>query len=145
MAKTKREIGEKFWHEKNGVEITYDVYSGQNDQSTLKQITDQAIADGVDAIIPIATLAAQVEETTQNISITGALEEILRTSGVGVRAFEKVFEIIDNIYDVLTTGNSYYVITNAMPNITKIVIDVIDSDDFSNLEIKIKYIAILIL
>lgn len=48
----------------------------------------------------MATLAAQVEETTQNISITGALEEILRTSGVGVRAFEKVFEIIDNIYDV---------------------------------------------
>ena len=48
----------------------------------------------------MATLAAQVEETTQNISITGALENILRTTGVGVRAFEKVFEIIDNIYDV---------------------------------------------
>ena len=48
----------------------------------------------------MATLAAQVEETTKNISITGALEDILRTSGVGVRAFEKVFEIIDNIYDV---------------------------------------------
>lgn len=48
----------------------------------------------------MATLAAQVEETTQNISITGALEEILRTAGVGVKAFEKVFEIIDNIYDV---------------------------------------------
>jgi len=48
----------------------------------------------------MATLAAQVEETTKNISITAALEDILRTSGVGVRAFEKVFEIIDNIYDV---------------------------------------------
>ena len=48
----------------------------------------------------MATLATQIEETTQNISITGALEEILRTAGVGVRAFEKVFEIIDNIYDV---------------------------------------------
>ena len=48
----------------------------------------------------MATLAAQVEETTQNISVTAALEEILRTSGVGVRTFEKVFEIIDNIYDV---------------------------------------------
>lgn len=48
----------------------------------------------------MATLAAQVEETTSNISVTAALENILRTSGVGVRAFEKVFEIIDNIYDV---------------------------------------------
>ncbi|MCR4896444.1 MAG: ABC transporter substrate-binding protein [Lachnospiraceae bacterium] len=44
----------------NGVTIQYEVYSGQNDQSTLKQIADQAVADGVDAIIPIATLAAQV-------------------------------------------------------------------------------------
>ncbi len=44
----------------NGITITYDVYSGQNDQSTLKQICDQAIADGVDAIIPVATLASQV-------------------------------------------------------------------------------------
>ena len=42
------------------MEIDYDIYSGQNDQTTLKQIGDQAIADGVDAIIPIATLAAQV-------------------------------------------------------------------------------------
>lgn len=44
----------------NGITITYDVYSGQNDQSTLKQICDQAVADKVDAIIPIATLASQV-------------------------------------------------------------------------------------
>ncbi|MCR5467951.1 MAG: ABC transporter substrate-binding protein [Lachnospiraceae bacterium] len=43
-----------------GVTIKYEVYSGQNDQTTIKQITDQAVADGVDAIVPIATLAAQV-------------------------------------------------------------------------------------
>jgi hypothetical protein len=35
------------------------------------------------------------EEVTDNsISITGALEQILMTAGVGTRAFEKVFEII---------------------------------------------------
>ena len=44
----------------NGVTITYDITSGQNDQSTLKQLSDQAIADGVNAIIPIATTAAQI-------------------------------------------------------------------------------------
>ena len=36
------------------------ITSGQNDQTTLKQLADQAIADGVDAIIPIATTAAQI-------------------------------------------------------------------------------------
>ena len=45
--------------EKN-VKIEYKTYSGQGEQSTLKQIGDQAVADDVDAIIPIATLAAQV-------------------------------------------------------------------------------------
>lgn len=43
-----------------GVTIEYSVYSGQNDQTVLKQLGDQAIVDGVDAIIPIGTAAAQV-------------------------------------------------------------------------------------
>ena len=44
----------------NDVTIEYTVYSGQGDQTVLMQIGDQVVADGVDAIIPIATLAAQV-------------------------------------------------------------------------------------
>ena len=48
----------------------------------------------------MANLANTIEQTTQGISITAVLENILRTSGVGTRAFEKLFEIIDNIYDV---------------------------------------------
>lgn len=44
----------------NGVTIEYEVYSGQGDQSVLKQIGDQAIEEDVDVIIPVATLAAQV-------------------------------------------------------------------------------------
>ena len=40
--------------------IEYEVTSGQGDQTILKQLSDQAIADGVDAIIPIATTAAQI-------------------------------------------------------------------------------------
>ena len=35
--------------EDNNVAIYYELYSGQNDQTTLKQIGDQAVADGVDA------------------------------------------------------------------------------------------------
>lgn len=48
----------------------------------------------------MATLAQQIEEVTTGISVTDSLKEILRTIGVGVRAYEKVFEVIDNIYDV---------------------------------------------
>lgn len=44
----------------NGVTIEYEVTSGQNDPTILKQISDQAIADNVDAIVPIATSAAQI-------------------------------------------------------------------------------------
>ena len=46
------------------------------------------------------SIQASVETTASNISIAGTLEGILRTAGVGVRAFEFVFEIIDSIYDV---------------------------------------------
>lgn len=44
------------------------------------------------------TVAAAGEAS--GISITTAMKEILKTSGVGVKAFEKVFEVIDNIYTV---------------------------------------------
>lgn len=49
--------------EKNGVSIQYEVYSGQGDQSVLTQIGTQVISGQVDAVIPIATLAAQVMAT----------------------------------------------------------------------------------
>lgn len=53
-----------------GITIEYEVYSGQNDQTTIKQITDQAVADGVNAIVPIATLAAQVSAVSAEESKT---------------------------------------------------------------------------
>lgn len=46
-----------------GVTIEYEVYSGQGDQSVLNQIGTQVVSEKVDAIIPIATLAAQVMAT----------------------------------------------------------------------------------
>ena len=48
----------------------------------------------------IENLQKTVETTTSGISITAGLQTILRTTGVGTRAFEKVFEVINNIYDV---------------------------------------------
>ena len=54
----------------NGVTIEYTTTSGQGDQTILKQLADQAIADGVDAIIPIATTAAQVAAVSAEDSQT---------------------------------------------------------------------------
>ena len=39
--------------------IEYKSFNGQNDSSTLNQIGAQVVSDGYDAIVPIATLAAQ--------------------------------------------------------------------------------------
>lgn len=44
--------------EKN-IKINYRIFSGQGDTTTLNQIGSQVIADGYDAIIPVATTAAQ--------------------------------------------------------------------------------------
>lgn len=56
--------------EKNGKTVECEIYSGQGDQSTIKQIADQAIADGVDAIVPIATMTAQVAAASAEKSKT---------------------------------------------------------------------------
>ena len=45
---------------RDGVSITCDVFSGQNDQSMLQQIATQVVYDNYDVIIPIATRAAQI-------------------------------------------------------------------------------------
>lgn len=75
----------------------------------------------------MATLAAQIEETTKNVSITGALEEILRTAGVATRAFEKVFEIIDNIYDVaIASGIQIIIFLSGLQTIPKSMYEAAD-------------------
>ncbi len=48
----------------------------------------------------LASVESMVEETTNVSSISDTIQEILITSGVGVRAFQTVFDIVDGIYDV---------------------------------------------
>ena len=70
------------------VKIEYEVTSGQGDQTILKQLSDQAIADGVDAIIPIATTAAQVAavsaEDTQTPVVYAAISDPATASLTGI-------------------------------------------------------------
>lgn len=55
-------------------------------------------------------MMSTIEMTTEGVSVTAAVEELLRTAGVGVKAFEKVFEIIDNIYDVAISSGIQIII-----------------------------------
>ena len=56
-----KELGAKA--AEKGITIEYKDFNGQNDATTLNQIGTQVVADGYDAIIPIATLAAQCMTT----------------------------------------------------------------------------------
>lgn len=59
----------------------------------------------------MAAVAATVEVNAGGTTgITDAIQEILRTAGVGVRAFEKLFEIMDNIYDVAISSGIQIII-----------------------------------
>lgn len=85
---------------KEGVEIAYEIYSGQGDQSTLMQIGNQVVADEVDAIIPIATLAAQVmsacTEDTEIPVIFAAVSDPATAELIGM-------ENVSGISDALNT------------------------------------------
>ncbi len=58
----------------------------------------------------MAQVQVAIEENTTGMSITAAVENILRTAGVGVRAFETVFEIIDNIYNIAISSGIQIII-----------------------------------
>ncbi len=59
----------------------------------------------------MAALAQTVEVNAQGTTgITDALQEILRTTGVGVRAFEELFKVIDNIYNVAISSGIQIII-----------------------------------
>ena len=56
-----KELGAKA--AEKGITIEYKDFNGQNDATTLNQIGTQVVSDGYDAVIPIATLAAQCMAT----------------------------------------------------------------------------------
>ncbi len=101
----------------NGVTITYDVTSGQGDQSVLRQLADQAIADGVDAIIPIATTAAQVAavsaEESQTPVVFAAISDPAAAQLTGI-------DYVTGTSDALDTSLILDMIFAQNPNASKI-------------------------
>lgn len=64
--------------------------------------TDNAVMSNMQAAIQAST--------STGTSITETIQIVLRTAGIGVRAFETVFEIIDNIYDVAVASGIQIII-----------------------------------
>jgi ABC-type sugar transport system permease subunit len=58
----------------------------------------------------MASMQEAIAQSTSNVSITETIQVVLRTAGVGVRAFETVFDIIDNIYDVAISSGIQIII-----------------------------------
>lgn len=93
------------------VEITYELFSGQNDQTVLTQIGSQAVADGYDAIIPIGTLAAQVmvvsAEESQTPVIFAAVSDPAYNELTGIDYLTGTSDALNTefILDMMTAQN----------------------------------------
>lgn len=103
--------------EENGVTIDYgEVYSGQNDQTTLQQIGSQVVADGVDVIIPIATLAAQ----TMTVASEGAIPVVYGAISDPAAAELTDIDYVTGTSDALNTEQIMEMIFAQNPDATKI-------------------------
>lgn len=105
--------------EKNGVKVEYQMYSGNNDASTLQSIGSDAIVSGVDAIIPIATLAAQTmyvaAEDTKTPVIFAAISD---PEGAGLTDTD----FVTGTSDALNTEQIMKMILAANPDVKKIAL-----------------------
>ena len=101
----------------NNVTIEYDITSGQNDQTILKQLSDQAIADQVDAIIPIATTAAQISalsaEDTKTPVVYAAVSDPEAASLTGI-------DYVTGTSDALNTSFIMDMIFAQNPDVAKV-------------------------
>ena len=83
----------------------------------------------------VAALQQTVEEATVGINVTDGLKTILTTAGVGTRAFEWVFEVIDNIYDVaLASGIQIIIFLSGLQTIPRSMYEAADIEGCTSWE-----------
>lgn len=101
----------------NDIAIDYEVYSGQGDQSVLTQIGTQVISEPVDAVIPIATLAAQVmvtcAEETKTPVIFAAISDPESAQMTGI-------DYVTGTSDALNTGFILDMMLTQNPDVQKV-------------------------
>lgn len=97
-----------------GIIIEYKDFNGQNDATTLNQIGTQVVADGYDAVIPIATLAAQCMatacETTQTPVIYAAISDPASVDLTGI-------DYVTGTSDALNTASILDMMLAVQPDI----------------------------
>lgn len=102
-----------------GITIEYQLYSGNNDASTLQSIGSDAIVYGADAIVPIATLAAQTmyvaAEDTKTPVIFAAISD---PEGAGLSDSD----FVTGTSDALNTEQIMDMILAADPDLDKIAL-----------------------
>ena len=97
--------------EAKGVGMVVEKFNGQGDQTALNQIGAQAVSDGYDAIIPVATLAAQCMVTAAegtDIPIIYAAVSDPETAGLtGIPAVSGVSDALNTpfILDMMLAAN----------------------------------------
>ena len=100
-----------------GVTIEYTITSGQQDQTVLRQLSDQAIADGVDAIIPVATPAAQMAALSAEATKTPVIfSAVSYPADVGLDGID----YISGISDALNTELILDMMLAQNPNVSKV-------------------------
>lgn len=58
----------------------------------------------------LSSVQSAIQENTNGTSVTAAIQNILTVNGVGTKAFEKVFELVDGIYDVAISSGIQIII-----------------------------------
>ena len=58
----------------------------------------------------LSSVQSAIQENTNGTSVTAAIQNILTVNGVGTKAFKKVFELVDGIYDVAISSGIQIII-----------------------------------
>ncbi len=73
---------------------------------------------GVEAANTLMSGIGSAIEETGGVNLTESLQNLLQASGIGTRAFQVVFDIIDSVYDiVIASGIQIIVFLSGMQNI----------------------------
>ena len=77
----------------------------------------------------MACIQDTIQQSTGNASITGAIEKILMTSGIGGEVFDIVFEIVDGVYDVaIASGIQIIIFLSGLQTISTSMYEAADID-----------------
>lgn len=75
----------------------------------------------------LASVADNIEGSLESTSITQVIQDVLVTSGMGSRMFEKIFEIVDGIYDVaIASGIQIIIFLSGLQTISQSMYEAAD-------------------